>query len=725
MKRKKVFRGSILMTCLLLVITTVAAQPYPFQDTNLPAEKRIDNIISLLTLNEKVACLSTDPSVPRLGIKGTRHVEGLHGLAKGGPSNWGQRDPVTTTIFPQAIGLAESWDPEVIRRVAAIESYETRYIFQSPKYQKGGLVVRAPNADLGRDPRWGRTEECYGEDAWFNSIMTMAFVKGLLGDDPKYWRTASLMKHFLANSNENNRSSSSSNFDERLLREYYSYPFWRGVVEGGSRAYMASYNAYNGIPMTINPILKKITVDEWGENGIICTDGGALGLLVSDHKYFPDLNTAAAACLRAGISQFLDRAYREAVYGALANGYITGTTMDSVLRGNFRVMIKLGILDPPEMVPYSSIGINDTIDPWSTAENHLAAREVTQKTIVLLKNSKNLLPLDLKKIRSIAVIGPHADEVLLDWYSGTPPYTISPLAGIRNKAGNKVEVKYAKDNTGGAATGLAKASDVAIVIVGNHPTCDGVPFGQCITPSDGREAVDRQVIVLEQEELIKEIYNANPNTIVILVSSFPYAINWTQENVPAILHMTHASQEMGNALADVLFGEYNPGGRLVQTWPKSMDQLPPMMDYNIRNGHTYMYFKDEPLYPFGYGLSYTTFSFSNLKISSHKLASDGEITVSAMIKNTGKITGDEVVQLYVRHINSKVSRPLEELKGFKRITIAPNESKRVEIPLKAEAIAYWDVNKHSFVVEPDKIQILVGASSSDIKLQDTVEVAGD
>ena len=722
MKKQKQIKLTVFIISALSISATVPAQKYPFQNPYLSIEERVDNIISLLTLDEKIACLSTDPSVPRLEIKGTRHSEGLHGLARGGPSNWGQRDPVTTTIFPQAIGLAESWDPEVLRQVASVESYETRYIFQSPKYRKGGLVVRAPNADLGRDPRWGRTEECYGEDAWFNSVMTVAFVKGLQGDHPKYLRTASLMKHFLANSNENGRDTTSSDFDERLLREYYAYPFWRGIIEGGSPAYMAAYNAYNGIPMTVHPVLKDITVNEWGLDGIICTDGGALGLLVSAHKYFPDLNKATASCLRAGINQFLDRAHREGTYGALVHNYITEATIDSVIKGNFRVMIKLGLLDPPEMVPYSSIGISDTADPWLTKENQLAAREVTQKTIVLLKNSKNLLPLDKGKIKSVALIGPRADEVLLDWYSGTPPYTISPLAGIKNKVGDAVEVKYAKDNTGGAALALAETADVVILCVGNHPTCDDAPFGKCPAPGDGREAVDREVIILEQEELIKEIYSANPNTIVVLVSSFPYAINWTQENVPAILHMTHGSQEMGNALADVLFGDYNPGGRLVQTWPRSLDQLPPMMEYDIRKGHTYMYFKDEPLYPFGYGLSYTTFRYSNLKVSSHKLKSDGKITVRVTIQNTGSRTGDEVVQLYVKHLNSKAGRPLKELKGFKRVTLTPNETKTVEIPLKAETLAYWDVNRHNFVVEEDKIQIMVGASSSDTKLQDTIYV---
>jgi beta-glucosidase len=720
--RKKKFLFSFLILWSIYLAGGLLAQPYPFQNPALAIEERANNIVSLMTLDEKISCLGTDPGVPRLGIVGSRHVEGLHGLAKGGPSNWGQRDPVTTTIFPQAIGLAETWDPEAVRLAATIESYETRYIFQSPKYRKGGIVVRAPNADLGRDPRWGRTEECYGEDAWFDGVMTVAFIKGLQGDDPKYWRTASLMKHFLANSNENGRDTTSSDFDERLLREYYAYPFWRGVVEGGSSAYMAAYNAYNGIPMTVHPILKDMTVNEWGLDGIICTDGGAFDLLVSAHKYYPDLYRAVTPCLRAGINQFLDRAYRNAVSGALARGYLTEATIDSVIKGSFRVMIKLGLLDPPEMVSYSTIGIRDTTDPWTTGQHRLAAREVTRKSIVLLKNSNGLFPLDKDKLKSIAVIGPRADRVLLDWYSGTPPYRVSPLEGIQAKVGGSVRVDYARDNENGLAVELAKIADVAILCVGNHPYCDSAAWGECPTPSYGREGVDRQTIFLEQEELIQDVYRVNPNTVVILISSFPYAINWSQENVPAILHLTHASQELGNALADVLFGDYNPGGRLVQTWPASMEQLPPMMDYNIRNGRTYMYFKNVPLYPFGYGLSYTTFRYSDLRLSSQELEADGEITVSVTIQNTGDREGDEVAQLYIKHLNSQVERPLKELRGFKRITLKPHESKRVEMPLKAETLAYWNVERHAFVVEEDEIQIMVGASSEDIRLQQTAKV---
>ena len=693
---------------------------YPFQDPDLPVEERIDNIISLLTLDEKVQCLGINPSVPRLGIKCTGHVEGYHGLAMGGPSNWGQRHPAPTTIFPQAIGLAESWDTGLIRQVASIEGYETRYMYQNKKYKRGGLVVRSPNADLGRDPRWGRTEECYGEDPWLAGTMVVEFVRGLQGDHPKYWLTASLLKHFLANSNEDGRDSTSSDFDSRLFYEYYSVPFRMGITEGGSRAFMAAYNAYNGIPCTVHPVLKEVTIDKWGQDGIICTDGGGYSLLVRGHKYYPDRNKAAVACLRAGINQFLDW-YLDGVYGAIANKYMTEQAIDSVIRGNFRVMIKLGLLDPPGMVPYSSIGIADTLEPWLREENKAIVRDITRRTIVLLKNSRNTLPLDKSKLKSIAVIGPRANDVLADWYSGNPPYAVTALEGIINKAGNEVTVSYAADNKGDTAVSIAGSSDVAIVCVGNHPTCNA-PWEECPNPGEGKEAVDRKSINLEQEELIKKVYEANPNTIVVLVSSFPYAINWTQENVPAIIHMTHSSQEQGNALADVLFGDYNPAGRLVQTWPGSLDQLPDMMDYNIRNGRTYMYLRDEPLYPFGYGLSYTAFKYSNMKVSADRIGKGDKIIVSVDIHNSGERKGDEVVQLYVSYSGSKVERPLMELRGFKRVTVLPGETITADIPLEAESLAYWNNQEKAFKVEPGKVKIMAGSSSADIRVEKTIEI---
>ncbi len=714
----------LLRICSLMLVGSIffnnnlhAQYQYPFQNPKLDVEKRIDNIISLLTPDEKITCLGTNPTIPRLGIKGSGHIEGLHGVALGGPGNWGRRKLVTTTTFPQSYGLAETWDTALIRKVAATEAYEARYIFQSEKYKTGALVVRAPNADIGRDPRWGRTEECYGEDAWFNGCMVQAYVKGLQGNDPKYWMTASLMKHFLANSNENDRVRSSSDFDERLFREYYSLPFRMGI-EAGSRAYMAAYNKYNGIPMMVHPVLKNITVKEWGQNGIICTDGGALGLLWKEHKYYPDSAWAAAAAVKAGINQFLDR-HTNPIKKALSDGLIKESDIDEVIRGDFRVMIKLGLLDPPEMVPYAAIKNGE--EPWLGTKNKELVKEVTQKSIVLLKNENNFLPLDKNKIKSIVVIGPYANQVLLDWYSGTPPYTISSLEGIKNKLGNNVSVQWTTGKDADSVKALAGSADYVIMVVGNHTWCNA-GWEQCPTPSDGKEAVDRKTIYLEQEELIKQVYRINPKTVVVLIASFPYAITWTQHNIPAIIHLTHNSQEEGTALADVLFGDYNPGGRLVQTWPRSMDQLPPMMDYNIRNGRTYMYFKGEPLYPFGYGLSYTTFAYSNFKLNSKTIKSNGEVTVSVDITNTDKRVGDEVAQLYIQHLHSVVDRPHKELKAFKRITLKQGEKKTIELKFKVNDLKYWDENLHRFVLEEDKIKLMVGSSSADIKFQDVVDV---
>ncbi|HTP88923.1 MAG TPA: glycoside hydrolase family 3 C-terminal domain-containing protein [Bryobacteraceae bacterium] len=710
-------RVSLLLLAAACVAFAQGQYKYPFQDPALPMEERITNLLSLMTVEEKIACFGTRPNVPRLGVMGTGQVEGLHGLAMGGPGGWGRPKVVPTTQFPQAVGMAETWDTDAIRQAGAVEGYEVRYMAQH--YQQGGLVVRAPNADLARDPRWGRTEESYGEDPFLNGTLAVAFIKGLQGNDPKYWQAASLMKHFLANSNENNRVGSSSNFDARLLREYYSVPFRMGVMEGGSRAYMAAYNAMNGIPCTMQPILRSITIDEWGQDGIICTDAGGLRFSVSNHKYYKTMNEAAAGAVKAGINQFLEPPglFTSALAAAMSDKLLTEADLDRSLRGVFRVMIRLGMMDPPEMVPYSKIG-KEGPDPWTTEKHKAVARLMTQKSIVLLKNEGGMLPLAKDKLKSVAVIGPYANTVALDWYSGTPPYTVSALDGIKAKVGPGVEVKF---DAGANAAEAAKSADVAIVVVGNHPTCDD-GWEKCPVLSDGKEAVDRRSINLQQEELVQTALAANPRTVMVLISSFPFAIGWSQAHVPAIVHMTHNSEELGNALADVLFGDYNPAGRLVATWPRSIDQVPPMMDYNIRHGRTYMYFKGEPLYAFGFGLSYSKFQYSNLRTDTDRLHADGRVTVSVDVANTGARAGDEVVELYVAHPKSKVERPVRELRGFQRVTLNAGEKRTVTIPVTASSLAYWDEDAGKWVVERERVEIQVGASSSDIRERKTIQI---
>jgi beta-glucosidase len=707
----------------------VSAQAdYPFRDPKLGDDARIADLLGRLTLEEKVNLMSDHPKIPRLGLTFSGQVEGLHGLALGGPGGWGGRGrtPLPTTTFPQEKGLGATWDPELLKKIAGVEGSEARYDYQNPTYDRGGLVVRAPNADLSRDPRWGRTEESYGEDPFLVGTLTVAFAQGLQGPDPKHWLSASLMKHFLANENEDTRSSSSSDFDERLFREYYSVPFRMGFEQGGSRAVMTSYNAWNGTTMMVNPVLKDVMIREWGNDGIICTDGGALGLLITAHHAYADKEHGVAAAIKAGINHFLDT-YKDDLTKALKDGLVTEAEIDAVEKNLLRVYLRLGEMDPSGVDPYGEIGKktagtrDETAPPWDQDSSKALARLATDESIVLLKNEGNTLPLDRTKLKTIAVIGPWADQVLLDWYSGTPPYFVSTLEGIREGAGPGVKVLFDDGSDPAQAAAVAHRADVAIVVVGNHPECNA-GWNVCPTPSNGKESVDRKTIVLEQEDLVRQIFAANPKTIEVLRSSFPYAIVWSQQNLPAIVHITHNSQEEGHGLADVLFGDYSPAGRLTQTWPTGDAQLLPLMDYNLLHGRTYMYSKDKPLYAFGYGLSYTGFAYEGLKLSEQKVKADGSVQVTVKVKNTGQRVGDEVVQLYVQHLGSKVERPQLELKGFQRVRIEPGAEREVTLELKPRDLAYWDTASHIWRVEQEQVRVLAGGSSDNLPVQATLAV---
>ena len=728
-------------------IAQSSTQVYPFRDPSLELEKRIDNVLSLMTIEEKINSLDTSGVVvPRLGIPGTPIGESLSGVALGGPISTilaavpgappdAAMKPTPTTQFPQAVGLARTWDRPLMHQAGAVIGSEARYIHENKLNSKSFLVLLTPNADLARDPRWGRDQESYGEDAYFNGAMAAPFIQGIQGDDPKYWQAASLVKHFLANSNENGRYGSSSNFDARLLREYYSVPFRQAFVEGGARSFMASYNAWNHTPMTVNPILKDLAMKEWGVDGIVSTDAGSLQNLVNAHKAYPDLTHAVAAAMKAGIGMFLTigEDWKGAVKGALAAHLISESDLDLSLRGSLRVAFRLGLLDPPDAVPFSKM--KGLPNPVESAEHRAIALQVARESVVLLKNDGAMLPLNVAKLHSIAVVGPRANAVLPDFYGGTPPYQVTPLDAIRKEAGSGVAVSYNAGNADGAAAKAAHAADVAIVVVGNNPTCDRnpmqllqslmssvAPAATCPVVGEGMESSDRTSLTLEQEELIKQIYAANPKTVVVLVASAPYAIDWTQNHVPAIVHTSHNGQDEGTSIADVLFGKYNPAGRLVQTWVRSEDQLPPMMDYNIRHGRTYMYLKSAPLYPFGYGLSFTSFKYANLRTSSDALKTNGEVTCTVDVTNSGTRDGDEVVQMYVRHLGSRMERPIKELKGFERVAISHGQTRTVAMRLKASDLAYWDETANRWSVEAERVEIQFGASSADVRATKTIRV---
>ena len=707
----------LFFTLLIASTTGIIHAQNVFNDPAINEEQRLDDLIARMTLDEKVDALGNNTQVPRLGIQASGSVEGLHGIVLGGPT-YGDRANTPTTGFPQAYGLGETWDTDLLHRVATYISTENRYLFQNAKYRKSGLIMWTPNVDLGRDPRWGRTEECYGEDAFLTSRLAVAFIKGIQGDHPKYWRNASLMKHFLSNSNEYGRTFSSSNYSDKLFREYYAYPFYKGVTEGESQALMTAYNAYNGTPCIMHPVLRNIVMKEWGLNGTLLTDGGAFRLLLSDHKRFDnDRAAAAAACIKAGITKFLDE-YKDAVYEALHRKLISVEDIEKAIRGNLRISLKLGLLDHAEDNPYAAIGVTDTIAPWSKPETKALVREATLKSIVLLKNQDHLLPLDRHKIKKIAVIGQRATEVLQDWYAGKPFYTVNVLDAIREEAGNDIEVRYVKTNRMDSARTVAAWADVAIVCVGNHPTCNA-GWEQAPVISEGKEAVDRQSLQLDQEDLLLQVAQTNPNTIGVLISSFPYAINRANQTVPALLHLTQCSQELGHAVSDVIFGHYNPAGRLTQTWVKNITDLPHMMDYDITHGRTYMYFKEKPLYPFGYGLSYTRFNYSGTTLNDRVIERGDTLRVCFNLKNSGDMDGDEVVQLYVSARKHTDKDPIKQLKAFQRISLRKGETKKVELTVPYTELQVWDEKQSRFILPDKEMTLEIGASSSDIRLRTT------
>ena len=640
------------VTCALILILTssapLRAQEHPFQDTKLSEEERLDNAVSLMTVDEKIATL-VGQGVPRLGIAGPGSTEAIHGIVRGG-----------ATDLPAL---------------------------------RGGSNNNRPAAE----------------------------VRGIQGDDPAYWRGASLMKHFLANSNEDGRIRTDSRFDEALFRDYYSYGFWKGS-RAGAMSLMTAYNKYNGIPCMVAPFIREILVNEWGKQGSLVDDGGALRFMVSEHHYAPDINEAIKMGLEAGLTRFIDSNF-EQVKAAYDGGFIRDEVLDARTKSNLRTMLRLGLLDAECPYDAQSFGSEEDL-PWVRQESKDKARLVTQKSIVLLKNEGNLLPLDREKVKKIAVFGNRAEQVLKDWYGAHPTYRVSPLEGIKAAVDTtQTEVRFLRWDHDGSAQELARWADVCIVCVGNHPNTspdwDGQtvqsPWGYGVVAGDGREAVDRRSLQLETEDLVKVVWQANPNTVVTLISSFPFAINWTAENVPAIVHLTQCSQGTGNALADVLFGEYNPAGRLTQTWVRDILDLPNMLDYDIRHGRTYMYAKAKPLFPFGFGLSYTTFKYSHLKV---KKDSDNYV-VRFDLKNTGSRDGEEVVQLYAKFKDDDASK---RLRGFERIPVKAGETVHVEIVVPAEDLKLWNSQAHAWAFRGRKAKLLVGASSEDIRLKKSIKL---
>lgn len=635
-------------------------------DLSQPIAVRVKTLIQQMTLAEKASQLvSESDSIPRLNLPAYNYWnECLHGVARAGE----------VTVFPQAINLASTWDTVLVKRVASAISTEARL-----KYLEigKGLTYWSPTINMARDPRWGRNEETYGEDPYLTSRLGVAFVKGLQGDHPAYLKTVATIKHFVANNEENNRFSSSSQIPTKQLYEYYFPAYEACVKEADVQSVMTAYNAFNGVPPSGSRwLLGEVLRKEWGFDGFVVSDCGAIGVMNWQHRVVNSLEEAAALGVNSGCDLECGTTYKEKLVQAVKQGLISEATIDQALTRVLTARFKLGEFDPMELVPYNHY------DKKLLAGKKFAelAYEAAVKSVVLLKN-ENLLPLSKEKAKSVAVVGPFADHNYLGGYSGQPPYSVTLLKGVKDLMGKRGKVNClngigaSRDSIVAAVKGV----DVVLVALGSDEKM-------------ARENHDMTSIYLpeEQEKLLKAIYQVNPRIVLVFHSGNPLTSEWADVHIPAIMQAWYPGQEAGRALADLLFGNENPSGKLPMTIYRAEDQLPDILDFDMWKGRTYRYMKEDPLYGFGHGLSYTSFGFDGIQ-GNDTLKSGTTLQCSVELSNTGKWTGEEVVQVYVSRENTPVyTYPLKKLVAFKKVKLAPGEKKRVEFNIPPRELSVWE-----------------------------------
>jgi beta-glucosidase len=693
----------------------IITQQLPFQDSTLPVETRVKDLVSRLTLQEKMGQLVFDaPAIPRLSIPAYNYwSEALHGVARNGRA----------TVFPQAIGLAATWDPALVRRVASAVGDEARAKYHQAVRRHGfsmqyqGLHVWSPNVNIFRDPRWGRGQETWGEDPFLTGEMGAAFVRGVQGDHPRYLKTAACAKHYAVHSGpEKDRHHFDARVSERDLHETYLPAFRKLVTQAGVEAVMGAYNRTNGEACCASQrLLDDILRGEWQFAGHVVSDCGALADIHLFHHVTADAPESAALALRRGCDLECGSVY-EQLGEAVQRGLVAEADIDRALARVLASRFKLGLFDPPEEVPYAATPLSVV----NCAEHRTLARQAAVESIVLLKNKNGILPI-APSVRSIFVTGPHAADIntLLGNYSGMSDTLTTILQGIITRVPEGVRVNYRPGSTLtqpnrnplNYSVVEAAACDLTIACMGTSPLIEGEE-GEAIL---SEEAGDRVDIGLPQAQVdfVKQLVAAGTKVVLVLAGGSAIALGEIADLVEAIIFVWYPGQEGGSAVADVLFGDANPAGRLPVTFYQSADQLPPFEDYAMA-GRTYRYMTATPLYPFGYGLSYTHFEYSNLRMSAAALAADGRLTLSLDVKNCGDRAGDEVVQLYVRYPDSKVTRPVKELRGFRRVTLGPGETQPVTFALDACQLATY--GEDGFAVEPGRVQVLVGGSSADIRL---------
>ena len=670
-------------------------------------KERVHLLVSRMTLEEKISQTMHDsPAIPRLGIPEYNWWnECLHGVARAG----------VATVFPQAIGMAASFNKQLVYKVASAISDEARAkhheaVLMGNRESYFGLTFWSPNINIFRDPRWGRGQETYGEDPYLSARLGVEFVKGLQGDDPRYLKTVATPKHFAAHSGpEPQRHGFDAKVSQRDLRETYLPAFKACIREGKAASIMGAYNRTNGQPCCASTtLLEDILRKEWGFKGYVVSDCGAISDIHKNHKVTGTAAESAALAVKAGCDLNCGEIYG-ALLDAVEKGLISEEAIDESVERLFTARFRLGMFDPPVDVKYTQIS-PEIVE----CEKHRdLARQIARESIVLLKNDNNLLPLN-KNLNSVAVIGPHAASqiVLLGNYYGYSSRLVTAFEGIVGAVSPGTQIAYAegcniqeeKSSDYDNAILLASQSDVVIAVMGCSPELEGEEGD--VADSDGggdRPSIDLPNI---QIELLKQLHQTGTPVVLVLMGGSPIAINWAAENIPAILMAWYPGEEGGNAIADILFGEVNPGGRLPITFVKSLDQLPDFEDYNMK-GRTYRFMKAEPLYRFGYGLSYTTFEYSNIQLDKSMIHSDEQLTIEVDVENRGDRPGDEVVQLYVTDLQASVPVPMRHLEGFERIHLSPSEKRKVRFRLDPEQLMLYRDDGKPFL-EAGDFEISIG-----------------
>jgi beta-glucosidase len=686
-----------------------------FKNPSLPPEERARDLISNMTLEEKAAQLGhTAPAIARLGIPEYNWWnEGLHGVARAD----------VATVFPQAIGMAASWDVPLMHRVANVLGTEFRAKYVEKVHPNGGtdwyrgLTVWSPNINIFRDPRWGRGQETYGEDPFLTSQLGVAFVSELQGSDPKYLKAIATPKHFAVHSGpESTRHTADVHVSRHDLEDTYLPAFRATVMEAKAQSVMCAYNAINGEPACANgTLLQEHLRKDWGFQGYVVSDcGAAADVFIPDgHKFAPNAEAGVTAAFKAGMDLICGD-YRNnmsteptAIVGAVRHGLLPESVLDRALTRLFTARIKLGMFDPAANNIYSKIPASQ----YDTPAHREVSLQMAKESLVLLKNSGNLLPLK-KAPGVIAVIGPNADELdpLVGNYNGTPSRPVTILAGIRARfpQSKVVYVKGTKlveaDTSADKAVEAARGADLVVMVAGLTAHIEGEEMK---VNAQGFAGGDRTSLDLPapQEQLLQRVQAVGKPIVLVLMNGSALGINWADQHVPAIVEAWYPGEQGGTAVAALLAGDFSPGGRLPVTFYKSVDQLPPFDDYSMSK-RTYRYFSGEPLYPFGYGLSFATFSYSNSHVSKTNVAATDTVTISVDVTNSGAVAGDEVVQLYLTQAGIR-GAPLRALNGFQRIHLNQGEKRTVEFTLHDRELSIVDDGgKHRII--PGQVAVWVG-----------------